>query len=193
MNNKLKTKDLVSIGVFFVIYFVLFMAIGMLGAIPVVLPAVPFIASIILGTVVMLFMAKVPKPWALFIFGILYPLAMMAAGHTFIVLIVGVISVGLAELFFRKGGFKSFKYNAISYACLSCWITGSIMQLYFAFDQYKAMHGDTLSPEYWEAVKSFATLPMMALIVVGAFVGGLIGAYIGKLMLKKHFEKAGIV
>lgn len=34
-------------------------------------------------------------------------------------------------------------------------------------------------------------IPKLALAV--AFVGGLIGTLVGRLMLKKHFEKAGIV
>ena len=33
----------------------------------------------------------------------------------------------------------------------------------------------------------------MILVYIGAIVGGIIGAYIGKGFLKKHFEKAGIV
>lgn len=33
----------------------------------------------------------------------------------------------------------------------------------------------------------------MALVYLGAIVGGIIGAYIGKGLLKKHFTKAGIV
>ena len=33
----------------------------------------------------------------------------------------------------------------------------------------------------------------MILVYIGAIVGGIIGAYIGKAFLKKHFEKAGII
>ena len=33
----------------------------------------------------------------------------------------------------------------------------------------------------------------MILVYIGAIVGGIVGAYIGKVFLKKHFEKAGIV
>ncbi len=33
----------------------------------------------------------------------------------------------------------------------------------------------------------------MIFVYIGAIVGGIIGAYIGKVFLKKHFEKAGII
>ncbi|MFR9296777.1 MAG: MptD family putative ECF transporter S component, partial [Aedoeadaptatus pacaensis] len=34
--------------------------------------------------------------------------------------------------------------------------------------------------------------PHMAIVYVGAFLGGIVGAWIGRTMLKKHFIKAGI-
>ncbi|MBZ5796452.1 MptD family putative ECF transporter S component [Burkholderia contaminans] len=39
----------------------------------------------------MLFMAKVQKPWALFIFGMISPLVMFAAGHTYVVVVLSLI------------------------------------------------------------------------------------------------------
>lgn len=80
--KKLKVKDLVSIGVFAVIYFVLMFAVGMMGIIPILFLIYPTVLGIIAGTVVMLFMAKVQKPWALFILGMISPLVMFAMGHT---------------------------------------------------------------------------------------------------------------
>lgn len=60
-NKKLKVKDLVSIGVFGVIYFVLLFGIGMMGIIPILFLIYPTVLGIIAGTVVMLFMTKVQK------------------------------------------------------------------------------------------------------------------------------------
>lgn len=63
-NKKLKVKDLVSIGVFAVIYFVLLYGVGMMGMIPILFLIYPTVLAIVAGTVVMLFMTKVQKPWA---------------------------------------------------------------------------------------------------------------------------------
>ena len=57
--KKLKIKDLVTIGVFAVIYFVVTFAVGMIGVIPILFLIYPTILGIVSGTVVMLFMAKV--------------------------------------------------------------------------------------------------------------------------------------
>ncbi len=194
MSEKLKMKDLVTIGIFAVIYVVVFYIVGMMGFIPILFMIYPFVSGIVGGTIVLLFMAKVPKPWALFIFGMIAPLIMFAMGHTFVVPLAALVFVGLAEFFFRKGGFKSFKFNAIAYGFFSCWIPGSLMQMLLVHDKFKQLYidgGSTL--EYFEKLESLISWPSLALVAVGAFLGGVIGAFIGKAMLKKHFEKAGIV
>ena len=65
MSEKLKTKDFVTIGVFTVIYFIMMFAVGMMGMVPILFLMYPFFNAIVGGVIVMLFMAKVPKPWAL--------------------------------------------------------------------------------------------------------------------------------
>lgn len=50
-----------------------------------------------------------------------------------------------------------------------------------------------MGKEYVDALEKLITYPHMAIVYIGALVGGIIGAYIGKALLKKHFNKAGIV
>ncbi len=196
MNNKLKIKDLVAIGVFFVLYLVVHFGVGfaMRVALPILFLIYPAVAGIITGPIVILFMQKVQKPWALFIFGMLEPMLLFAMGHTFIVPLVSFVFVGLAEFMLRKGKFKSFKYMAIANGFLACWISGSLMQILLVHDKYLELAAMMrMSDNYVHALETLISWQSMGLIIVGAFVGGLIGALIGKKMLKKHFEKAGIV
>ena len=191
-NQKLKVKDLVSIGVFGVIYFVLMFGIGMMGMIPILFLIYPTVLGIIAGTVVMLFMTKVQKPWALFIFGMISPLVMFAAGHTYVVVVLSLIVMIISELIRKIGNYNSFKYNMLSYAVFSTWICSSMMQMLLAKEVY-IEHCKMMGDDYVVALEKLITYPHMALVALGAFIGGIIGAYIGKSLLKKHFEKAGIV
>ena len=191
-NQKLKVKDLVSIGVFGVIYFVLMFGVGMMGMIPILFLIYPTVLGIIAGTVVMLFMTKVQKPWALFIFGMISPLVMFAAGHTYIVVVLSLIVMIISELIRKIGNYNSFKYNMLSYAVFSTWICSSMMQMLLAKEVY-IEHCKMMGDDYVVALEKLITYPHMALVALGAFLGGIIGAYIGKALLKKHFEKAGIV
>ncbi len=190
----MKIKDLVTIGIFFVIYFVVMFAVGMIGLIPILFLIYPSVLGIIGGTIIMLFIAKVPKPFALFILGMLSPLIMFAMGHSFVLPLVSLVFMILAEVSVRMGKFKSFKCNAIANGFFSCWLTGGFMQMLLVKDHYKALYEKTgMSEEYFHTMEALISWQSMALIVLGAFLGGIIGAFIGKAMLKKHFEKAGIV
>ena len=48
-----------------------------------------------------------------------------------------------------------------------------------------------MGEDYARGLERLITYPNMALVYLGAFLGGVAGAYIGKAILKKHFEKAG--
>ena len=190
--KKLKIKDLVTIGVFAVIYLVVMFSVGMIGVIPILFLIYPTILGIVSGTVVMLFMAKVQKPWALLIFGMLTPIFMMVEGHTYILVLHAFVVILIAELIRRAGNYNSFKYNMLSFAIFNTWICGSLMQMLWAREKYIEMTM-MMGNEYVEALERLVTYPHMALVYIGAILGGLIGANLGRILLKKHFIKAGIV
>lgn len=192
--EKLKIKDLVTIGVFTVIYFVLMFLSGMIGIVPILYLAYPTVAGIITGIVIMLFMAKVQKPGGLFILGLICSLIVIAMGNTYVILVHALISMAIAEIIRKTGGYKSFKYNMLSFAVFNTWICGFLMQVLLAKDKVIEI-AETRGMGYAYIMKLIALLNFssMILVYIGAIVGGIIGAYIGKAFLKKHFEKAGII
>ena len=192
--EKLRIKDLVTIGVFTVIYFVLFFVAGMVGIVPILYLAYPTLAGLITGIVVMLFMAKVQKPWGLFLLGLICSLIVIAMGNTYIIVIHAVISMVIAELLRKKGEYKSFKYNMLSFAVFNTWICGFLMQILLAKDKVIEL-AETRGMGHDHIMKLITLLNFrsMILVYIGAIVGGILGAYVGKVFLKKHFEKAGIV
>ena len=192
--EKLRIKDLVTIGVFTVIYFVLFFVAGMVGMVPILYLAYPALAGIITGIVIMLFMAKVQKPWGLFILGLICGLIVVAMGNTYVILAHVVISRVIAELLRKKGEYKSFKYNMLSFAAFNTWICGFLMQILLAKDKViELAETRGMGHEYIMKLIALLNYRNMILVYIGAIVGGVLGAYIGKAFLKKHFEKAGIV
>ena len=190
----LKIKDLVTIGVFTVIYFVLMFLSGMIGIVPILYLAYPTVAGIITGIVIMLFMVKVQKPGGLFILGLICSLIVIAMGNTYVILVHALISMVIAEIIRKTGGYKSFKYNMLSFAIFNTWICGFLMQVLLAKDKVIEI-AETRGMGYAYIMKLIALLNFssMILVYIGAIVGGIIGAYIGKAFLKKHFEKAGII
>ena len=190
-NEKLKVKDLVTIGIFAVIYSIVMFGVGMMGMIPILFLIYPTILGIVSGVIVMLFMAKEQKPWALFIFGMLTPLGMFVMGHTYVVPVHALVVMLIAECIRRGGNYRSFKYNAIAFGIFNMWICGSLMQMLLAKEKYLEMCA-MMGSDYTQALEKLITYPHMAIVYVGAFMGGIVGAWIGRAMLKKHFIKAGI-
>ena len=190
--KKLKIKDLVTIGVFAVIYVVIIFALGMIGFLPVLYLVYPALLGIVSGTVIMLFMAKVQKPWAVLILGMLTSVFMMVEGNTYLLIIHSFVVMIIAELIRRVGNYNSFKYNMLSFAIFNTWICGSLMQMLWAREKYIEI-AMVMGEEYVNALIKLVTYPNMALVYLGAILGGLIGANIGRILLKKHFIKAGII
>lgn len=192
MNDKLKIKDLVTIGVFAVIYFIVMFAVGMIGIVPILFLVFPTVLGIVSGTIILLFMAKVQKPWSLFILGILSPIFMFVMGHTYIIVVHAVIVMFIAEMIRRIGGYKSLKYNSIAFVVFNTWICGSLMQMLLAKEKYMEM-SMMMGKEYVDTLERLITYPNMALVYLGAIIGAVIGAYIARLLINKHFKKAGII
>ena len=190
--KKLKIKDLVTIGVFTVIYVVIIFALGMIGFLPVLYLVYPALLGIVSGTVIMLFMAKVQKPWAVLILGMLTSVFMIVEGNTYLLIIHSFVVMLIAELIRRVGNYNSFKYNMLSFAIFNTWICGSLMQMLWAREKYIEI-AMVMGEDYVNALIKLVTYPNMALVYLGAILGGLIGANIGRILLKKHFIKAGII
>ena len=68
---------------------------------------------------------------------------------------------------------------------------GCMIPLYTSFDQYFSTRQD-FGQEYIDTVAGLVQPWTFPVLLVATFVAGVIGAMIGRKLLKKHFEKAGI-
>lgn len=193
----LKTPDLISIGVYSALYFLL---VGVSAMITVFLiPGysfvfIPVIAALLSGTVFALMVAKVPKFGAITIMATIMGLFFFLSGRFPFSLIPSVGFGLLADLIALGFRYKSKKGLLLSYVIFSYGTTGPIIPFFF-FPQYYAQdlieRGRDMA--YVEGafsnIANYTTVIIIVLILVAAIVGGLFG----QRMMKKHFEKAGIV
>ena len=187
-SNKLTVPDLISVGVFTALYFVLvtvatFACALLPGVGNILLPAV---AALISGSVYMLLAAKLQKFGGITIMGLVMGLFFFVSGHF-------VLSFA-ANIICAAGKYRSKKLLLASYVVFSYGLTGPILPLWFMKSAYianltargkDAAYIDTL----FAPINSGSFVVSMLAILVCALVGG----FFGQKMLKKHFEKAGIV
>ena len=108
-SKKIKGKDLINIGIFAAIYFVVIMALAMLGFIPIFMPSYSILMPLLGGIPFMLFLTKVKKFGMVWIMTIIMGLLMWLTGMSYYAFVIGIFSGLIAELILKKGEYKSAK------------------------------------------------------------------------------------
>ena len=195
-SKKLTVPDLISIGVFTALYFVLvtvatFACALLPGVGNILLPAV---AALICGSVYMLLVAKLQKFGGVTIMGLVMGLFFFVSGHFVLSFAANIVCGVLADFIASRGQYKSKKLLLASYVIFAYGLTGSILPLWFMKDAYLANltargKDATYINTLFAPINTGSFFASMAAILVCAVIGGIFG----QRMMKKHFEKAGIV
>lgn len=195
-DKRLKGKDLITIGIFSAIYFVINFIFMLCGGIhPIMWMLMPGFIAVFAGIPFMLMVAKVQKTGAVFLMGFITGLIYFATGQfTVVILIFMVISCGLAEISRYVSKYNSFKGNALSYLFFSYGMVGSPLPIWlFRADFLAQIQEQGMPADYVSAVEALSSNSMLVVLFVAPAIGAVIGMFIAKALFKKHFEKAGIV
>ncbi|MEA4847286.1 MAG: MptD family putative ECF transporter S component [Clostridiaceae bacterium] len=195
-SKKLKGKDLITIGIFSAIYFVInfiFMLAG--GLHPIMWVLMPGFIALFTGVPYMILASKVQKPGAILIMGLITGLIYFVTGMFTVVILISFASACvLAELIRLAAKYKSFTGNAISFAVFSVGMIGSPLPIWLFKDSFfSQISGQGMSADYLSVLSSLATDGMLVVMILAPVVLGIVGALIAKGLFKKHFVKAGIV
>ena len=192
-DRSLKPKDLITVGIFTALYFVVFFGFGMLGFFGPAVHAVGIVlGSLANGIVFALYITRIRKPGMIFLTGIISSLLMVLTGHAWTTLVTAAVFSILAEIVLARGRYRSARASALAYGVFSLWVAGPILPLYYQHDAYIADIGKKMGDGYaraWETLFSPAFL--LGLLVV-VFVSSFLGGRLGQKMLRKHFMRAGI-
>lgn len=190
----LTVRDLVTIGIFTALFFV-FELIGSLPFAP--NPALtfyqPFGIALLCGPVFLLMVAKVPKRGTIAILGIINGIVWFALGMHW-GMDLGYILMGIAaELVSGVKGHKDTKWNIAAYAVF-CLGPAGVFVAYFADPAAWAqtMLDKGTAQEYIDTMTAAAPTGMLPAILLGTVILAVISGLVGKRLLRKQFEKAGI-
>ena len=193
--NKLGAKDFITVGIFTAILFVVEFACGMLGFIhPYIVASYVILIPLVGSIPMMLFYTKVGKFGMITIMSVLMAIIMFVTGMGWLGAPLIILAGVIADLIARSGQYKSFNTTAISYGVFSMWICANYFPVIITAQSYRQdLLDGGYSAEYCDNLFRAINSKTIAVLLVLCFVFGLVGAYIGKKMVKKHFEKAGIV
>lgn len=192
----LKGRDLITVGIFSAIYFVInFIFMLMSGFHPMIWILMPALIALFTGVPFMLMCAKVQKPGAVILMGLITGLLYFVTGQfTVVILVTFVIGCGLGEIVRAATKYNNFKGNTISFALFSLGMVGSPLPIWIMRDSFLTQITEQGMPaDYVATLEAVSSLAMLVVMVVAPLVTAVIGAWIAKGMFKKHFTKAGIV
>lgn len=193
MNEKIQAKDLISPGLFTVLYFVLGCCVAIpIGFVPVFLPVLGALWTLVTGIPLMLYAVRVKKFGLVTIMAILSGLLMGLTGMGYWGILTGAVFGVLGDLLMKSGEYRSAKKTILGYGVFSLWMVGTYIPMYFMVEQSRADFAAGFGEEYADKVMSVMPAWSLILVVAGIFVFAILGGLLGKAVLKKHFVKAGI-
>ncbi len=196
MANKLTGKDLITIGIFTAIYFVInFMFMLMGGFHPLMWLMMPAFIAVFASVPIFILESKVQKFGVLIIVGLITGLIYFATGQfTVIILTAFAVTCIIGELARKMTNYNSFLGNSIAYIAFSLGMIGSPLPLWIYKESFlKKIIENGMPQTYTDTLSAYINTPMLFLLVFAPIAGGIIGIVIAKGLFKKHFEKAGIV
>ena len=189
-------RDLVSIGVFGALSLLIFFVVGGVAGLTVVgtvanIPIVCFFTSI----AYLLLAAKVRKTGTFFIMGTLNVLPGLMAANVFGV-IGSIAGWALAEAVATRIGYSNRKGLVAAYV-IGCTLQSALytLPIYLSAAQYLSERQEILrlTDETMAQFVAMFSGPMYAGMVVLTVATSLVGALVSLRVMRKHFEKAGIV
>lgn len=196
LSRGLKGKDLITVGIFSAIYFVINFVFMLLSAIhPMLWILMPGLIAMFTGIPFLLMCAKVQKPGAVLLMGIITGLIYYLTGmFTVIIMISFLIACGLAEFSRVVTRYTGEKGNFTAFVLFSLGMTGSPLPLWLTRDSFFAQLSSQGMPvDYIETLNAASSPAMLVVLFSAPVIGAVLGGFISRGMFKKHFVKAGIV
>ena len=137
----LSIPDLITIGVFTAIYFVLVAVCTFASAIifagfgSILLPA---LCALVAGCVYMLLVSRLGKFGGITVMGLVMGLFFLVSGHFVLAFLANIVCAVAADLIAAAGKYRSKIGILISYVVFSYGLTGPILPLWFMKDAYVA-------------------------------------------------------
>ncbi|MDO4711953.1 MAG: MptD family putative ECF transporter S component [Peptostreptococcaceae bacterium] len=191
-NKKLKTKDFVFLAIITGLYFALYMGVMMLiaplGAYGHAIS--PGIFGLLGGTIIYFIAKKLGKMWQFTILSaiVMGVFALMGAGYLPWI-VTTIVTAVLADLITSSRDEPSTLQIAVSFGLMQVGqALGGILPVWFFVDAYRSewiARGQT--PEQMDRMIAVTKGMMGVSAIAVTFVLAFIGAYLGSMILKKHF------
>ncbi|MFA9465671.1 MAG: MptD family putative ECF transporter S component [Velocimicrobium sp.] len=192
--RELSIKDLIVTGVFGAI---LLICTGIGGGVFAITPTLTFYfplgAALLPGPVYLLYLAKVPRRGGVSLIGIIVGMLCLITGMHWGMTLGFVICSVVADLTAGTRGYKSKKINILSYIIYSYGCMGTYLVYFINPSGWaKTMLGNGTTQGYIDQMNASADVRVLLVMIIGTALVAIFSGFVGSVLLKKQFEKAGI-
>ena len=195
-DKKLKGKDLITIGIFSAIYFVINFAFMLLGGLhPLLWILMPGFIALFTGIPYLMMCAKVQKVGSVLLMGLITGLIYYVTGQfTIVILVSFVLACGLAEITRVITHYRSMAGNLVSFVLFSVGMVGSPLPIWLMREDFlRQITEQGMPADYVNTLAALSSNGMLIVLFLAPVVGAVIGGILAPAMFRKHFEKAGLV
>lgn len=192
-NKKLGVKDLMTVGIFATIYLVVKIIVGFLGVIPIICLILPLFTSIVGGIVYMLFITKVDKFGMITLMATVVGAVMFIAGYMWPTLVASFACGLVADVISMTGGYKKFGTILAGYCVFSEWGVAMLLPIWMQGDEYFKNLSATMGQSFADGFRVLTPPWIIPVLMAAVVVAAIIGGFLGRSIMKKHFERSGII
>lgn len=189
-------KDVITVGIFSAIYFVINFVFMLLGGLhPLLWILMPGFIALFTGIPYLMMCAKVQKVGSVLLMGLITGLIYYVTGQfTVVILVSFVLACGLAELTRGLTHYRSIAGNLVSFALFSVGMVGSPLPIWLMWEDFlRQITEQGMPADYVNTLAALSSTGMLVVLFLAPIVGAIIGGFIARAMFSKHFEKAGLV
>lgn len=190
-SEKMNVRDYITTAICFVLLYIVFAVIGTPIGMTVIGNLFIFaVCALFWGTVYMLLYSKVNKKGVVLLFSLI--LAVMMLMNFWVISLVIALGGIVAEIVWRKLDRRKFSTMLICFTIqIVAWYLAQAVPLILLKDMYLA--AIPAYAELYSGVYELLVGPMFFVGLAATVAGCIAGGFIGRFLLKKHFQKAGIV
>ena len=177
-------KDVITVGIFSAIYFVINFAFMLLGGLhPLLWILMPGFIALFTGIPYLMMCAKVQKAGSVLLMGLITGLIYYVTGQFTVVILVSFAT-----------HYRSMAGNLVSFVLFSVGMVGSPLPIWLMREDFLQQITEQGMPaDYVNTLAALSSNGMLIVLFLAPIVGAVIGGLIARIMFRKHFEKAGLV
>ena len=194
-SNKLQAKDFITIGIFTALLFLTQMIVMYLGFLsPFIVAGYSVLIPLVTCIPMMLYYTKIEKFGMLTITSVIMAILLFFFGMGFLGAPICIAAGLAADLIAKSGKYKSSKKTVLSYGVFCIWVAASYLPLVITADSYaQGLLEGGYDQSFVDQLFKLVTPGTYPIIIALCFIFGVIGAFLGRAVVKKNFVKAGIV